>query len=61
MTTEKEDINMFHALLIAKLINDYIIYRIYENRIYNVIVPPHISIDMNFVNGGRAFIEKHGG
>lgn len=61
MTTEKEDVNMFHAPLIAELINDDIIYRIYENRIYHVIVPPHITIDMNFVNVGYAFIEKHGG
>ena len=39
MTTEKEDVNMFHAPLIAELIN----------------------VDMNFVNVGYAFIEKHGG
>ena len=61
MTTEKEDVNIFNAPLIDELINNDVIYRLYENRIYHVIIPPHIAVDMNLVNVGYAFIEKHGG
>ena len=61
MTTEEEDLKNFQSKLRASMESDGIKYRLFENRIYHVIVPESYDVDMKMVNIGYKFLNENGG
>ncbi len=61
MTTNKDITNIFHSPLLAELENNGVIYRLYENRVYHVIVPEFNEVGMELINVGYDFLNKNGG
>jgi hypothetical protein len=59
MSTEK----IYHkidSILVSESENDSIIYRLYENNIFHVIVKEGEKVTMEMVNEGYAFLENYG-
>ena len=58
MPTEKT-YKKINAILLAENENDSIIYRLYENNIFHVIVKEGEKVNMEMVNEGYAFLENY--
>lgn len=61
MTTEKENVNVFKAKLIAETVRYGVRFRIYSNRIFHVTVPKFHKINHDAVNAGYSFLNENGG
>ncbi len=61
MILKKDNTDFFDAALIAEQNNDGVIFRLYDNRIFHVIVPPDTRIGKEITQIGYAFLDKHGG
>lgn len=61
MTTEKEYTNLFKSECIAEHEENGVFYRLYENRIYHVIIPSFNNVGMEIVDVGYEFLKKNGG
>ncbi len=61
MTTEKDTQKMFQSPLIAEKEEGGVIFILYENKIYHVIIPKFGSASMETVNSGYKFLEANGG
>ena len=61
MTTNKDDINLFNSEVLAEKNINGIIYRIYKNRIYHVIIPRYEKVDLKVIDNGYRFLEDYGG
>ena len=59
MPTEKT-YKKINAILLAENENESIIYRLYENNIFHVIVKEGEKVNMEMVNEGYAFLENYG-
>ncbi len=59
MKTEKERI--INSALIAEDNINGVIYRLYENRIYHIVIPPMHNVGMEIVEYGLKFIQRNGG
>lgn len=61
MTAEKENIHLFGAELIAESSFNNVEFRLYENRIFHVIVPEFHKISIEIVQFGYTFLDANGG
>ena len=61
MILKKDNNDLFDALLIAEENHDGVIFRLYDNRIYHVIVPPDTKLGKEITERGYAFVNKYGG
>ncbi len=61
MNSTKEHTNIFNASLVSEAEHDGVVYRMYSNRIYHVIIPSMKSVGMEVVEFGLSFIAKNGG
>ena len=61
MTTDKENINLFQSDVRVEKEIDGIIYRIYNNRIYHVIIPRFEKVGISVIDNGYRFLEENGG
>ena len=61
MTTENEHTNLFASKCIASHEENGVSYKIYENRIYHVVIPSFNNVGMEIVEIGYAFLKKNGG
>jgi len=61
MTTNKDITNVFHSSVLDELENNGVIYRLYENRIYHVIIPEFNEVGMELIDVGYDFLNKNGG
>ena len=61
MTTEKDDIELFNAELIAEKNIDGVIFRLFSNRIFYVKVPRYERIGQKIVAEGYRFLDANGG
>ncbi len=59
MSTEKT-YHKIDSILVSESENDSIIYRLYENNIFHVIVKEGEKVTMEMVNEGYAFLENYG-
>lgn len=61
MTTDKEDINVFRADLVAESVVHGVRYRLYSNRVFHVTVPQFHKIGLEVADAGYAFLNLYGG
>ena len=61
MTTEKEHSNLFNSECIAEHEENGVLYRLYKNRIYHVIIPSFNNVGMEIVEVGYRFLNENGG
>lgn len=61
MTAEKENIHLFGAALIAESSFNNVRFRLYENRIFHVIVPEFHKIGVEIIESGYKFLDANGG
>lgn len=61
MTAEKENIHLFGAALIAESSFNNVLFRLYENRIFHVIVPEFHKIGVEIIESGYKFLDANGG
>ena len=61
MTAEKENIHLFGAALIAETTFNNVRFRLYENRIFHVVVPEFHKIGIDIIEYGYGFLDDNGG
>jgi len=61
MILKKDNTHFFDASLIAEENNDGVIFRLYDNRIFHVIIPPDTKIGKEITQIGYDFLDKYGG
>lgn len=47
--------------IIAEIEHESCVFRLYEKRVYHVIIKKNVKVNMDFVNRGYAFLDEHGG
>lgn len=61
MTLDKEDTNIFNATLIAEKVTDGVHFRLYDNRVFYVVLPRLKKIDYKTIQAGYDFLDENGG
>ena len=61
MILKKDNPDFFDARLIAEENHDGVLFRLYDNRIFHVIVPPDTKLGTEIIQVGYDFLDKNGG
>lgn len=60
MTLDKEDTNIFNATMIAEKVVDGVVFRLYDNRVFHVVIPKMKKIGRKTIQDGYDFLDENG-
>ena len=61
MNVKQDNANLFNSHLLDELEENGVMYRLYENRIYHVVIPSFNEVNMELIEVGYQFLNKNGG
>ena len=61
MTLEKDQKHFFDSVLITEIKEYGIIFRLYKNRIFHVIIPPNRKVGIENIETGYRILDENGG
>ena len=61
MSATNDNAKLFDSRLIAELIKNGVVYRLYENKIYHVVIPSYNEVGMELIENGYEFLNTNGG